>query len=83
MANDLGIKIFEGKTSLINLTINGQAMEVPALVQPGQANGTIGLALGYGRKMAGKVANGVGFDVYPFLTQLNGTKSYVLTSGVS
>ncbi|SMG48906.1 prokaryotic molybdopterin-containing oxidoreductase family, iron-sulfur binding subunit [Marivirga sericea] len=83
MANDLGIKIFEGKTSKINLTINGQAMEVPALVQPGQANGTIGLALGYGRKMAGKVANGVGFDVYPLLGQLNGTKSFALTSGVS
>lgn len=83
MANELGIKIFEGKTSKINLTINGQTMEVPALVQPGQANGTIGLALGYGRKMAGKVANGVGFDVYPLLGQLNGTKSYVLTSGVS
>ncbi|ADR23654.1 quinol:cytochrome C oxidoreductase [Marivirga tractuosa] len=83
MANDLGIKIFEGKTSKINLTINGQAMEVPALVQPGQANGTIGLALGYGRKMAGKVANGVGFDVYPFLSQLNGTKSYAITSGIS
>ncbi|WP_340153980.1 TAT-variant-translocated molybdopterin oxidoreductase [uncultured Marivirga sp.] len=83
MANELGIKIFEGKTSKINLTINGQAMEVPALVQPGQANGTIGLALGYGRKMAGKVANGVGFDVYPFLGQLNGSKAYALTAGVS
>lgn len=83
MAHELGITIFEGKSQLIKLTINGKSMEIPALIQPGQAVGTIGIALGYGRTMAGNVGNGIGLDMYPFLGQMNGSKSYVATSGVS
>ncbi len=83
MANDLDIKIFEGKTSLITLNINGTSVEIPALVQPGQADNTIGIALGYGRKMAGKVGNDIGINVYPFMTMLNGTQSLAITGGVT
>ena len=42
-------------------------MKVPVLVQPGQARGTLGLALGYGRKNAGIVANNLGIDAYPLM----------------
>ncbi len=83
MANELGIKVVEGKTSLITLSIDGKSMEVPALVQPGQAIGTIGLAVGYGRKMAGKVGNEIGFDVYPYLGIVNGTQAMYNTTNVS
>jgi molybdopterin-containing oxidoreductase family iron-sulfur binding subunit len=83
MANELGIKVVEGKTSLITLEIDGKSMEVPALVQPGQAIGTIGLAVGYGREMAGKVGNGIGFDVYPYIGTLNGSQSMAKTSKVN
>ena len=59
--------------SVVNITANGVTLEkVAVLVQPGQANGTIGLALGYGRTVAGKVADGVGFNAYSLL---NGTRS--------
>lgn len=36
--------------SYVNVTVNGVTIEnVPALIQPGQAKGSIGLALGYGQ----------------------------------
>jgi len=83
MANELDIKIVEGKTSLLKLTINGKTLEVPALVQPGQAAETIGLAVGYGRKMAGKVGNEIGIDVYPHLGSINGVQAMAQTAKVS
>jgi molybdopterin-containing oxidoreductase family iron-sulfur binding subunit len=52
------LKIKEGQ--YVQLTANGQKIEVPAHVQPGQADGVVGLAVGYGRKGAGRVADGVG-----------------------
>ncbi len=49
------------------LSVGGKTMDVPVLPQPGQAPGTLGLALGYGRTKAGKVADGVGVNAYPLL----------------
>jgi len=61
--------------------ING-TLEMPILIQPGQAVGTFGIALGYGRTDAGKVANGVGGNAYPFAHLANGTVRYNL-AGIS
>ena len=84
MANELGITLKEGKTQKVNLTVGGVTLEgVPAMVQPGQARGTVGLAIGYGRRKAGKVAEGVGVDAYPLVGMLNGTCSFEITEGVS
>ena len=38
---------------------SGKEYLIPAIVQPGQAEGTVGLALGYGRKKSGVVGNNV------------------------
>lgn len=43
-------------------------LKLPVLVQPGQAYGTISIALGYGRQGAGKVADGLGVNAYPLAT---------------
>ncbi len=43
--------------------INGN-IELPLIVQPGQAEGTISIALGFGRTAAGKAGNGVGQNVF-------------------
>ncbi|HEX7492839.1 MAG TPA: 4Fe-4S dicluster domain-containing protein [Bacteroidales bacterium] len=43
-------------------------VELPVHIQPGQAYGTIGVALGYGRSNCGKVGDGVGINVWPLLT---------------
>ena len=73
----------EDYTNLVNLTIGGTTLKVPAVIQPGQAIGTIGLAVGYGRRNAGKVGTGLGVDAYPLVTTLNGTQSYYITKGVT
>jgi len=46
-------------------TRNGATIELPALVQPGQARNTIAIAIGYGRTHGGPVANGVGVNAFP------------------
>ncbi len=50
-------------------------MEIPVLVQPGQAKNTISIALGYGRTVAGKSGKDVGTDVYQ-LIKTDGYKEY-------
>ncbi len=60
--------------SIVDVTINGVKISVPVFPQPGQAVGTIGLALGYGRSAETmKVANGVGVNAFPFLNMVNDT----------
>lgn len=47
------------QNELLNVEVNGQSVELPVYVLPGQANGSIGVQLGYGRTAAGAVG-GVG-----------------------
>ncbi|MDH5381523.1 MAG: TAT-variant-translocated molybdopterin oxidoreductase, partial [Cyclobacteriaceae bacterium] len=82
-AAEIGISMFEGKCNMANLTIGDQTLEVPVLVQPGQAKGTVGLALGYGRTVSGKVGDGKGINAYPFASIINGAVSYNVISGIS
>ncbi len=46
--------------------------DLPVHIQPGQAYGTIGIALGYGRSICGKVGTGAGVDVWTMLSDVNG-----------
>ncbi|MCC5920517.1 MAG: TAT-variant-translocated molybdopterin oxidoreductase [Cyclobacteriaceae bacterium] len=82
-ANDWGIQMKEGKTNMADITINGETYTLPVLIQPGQKKGTLGLALGYGREKAGRVADGVGFNAYKLLKLADGQVNGVITSGVS
>jgi molybdopterin-containing oxidoreductase family iron-sulfur binding subunit len=82
-ANEHGQQMYEGATKLARLTVNGKTVTVPVLVQPGQAEGTMGLAVGYGRTKAGKVANGVGVNAYELLDSGKGFTNYDITQGVS
>jgi len=51
-------------------------IEVPVLIQPGQARGTISLALGYGREKAGKVGDGVGINAFKWVNSKKGSRTY-------
>lgn len=66
----------EGKTQIITLSAGGYAVSVPALIQPGQAPGTLGLAVGYGRTNVGLVAKDIGKNAYPFISSSNGSLAY-------
>ncbi len=46
------------------LTLNGRKIKAPIHVVPGMANYTVVLPLGMGRKLVGRVGQGVGFDAY-------------------
>jgi MoCo/4Fe-4S cofactor protein with predicted Tat translocation signal len=65
--------------SIVDVTANGVKITVPVFPQPGQAPGTIGLALGYGRSAeAMKVANGIGVNAFPLLNVVNHTFQTVI-----
>jgi len=50
----------------INISFkNGKIESVPVLVQPGQPNNVIALAVGYGRTAGGKTGLNVGVNAYP------------------
>jgi MoCo/4Fe-4S cofactor protein with predicted Tat translocation signal len=52
---------------------NGYSVVLPALYQPGQAIGTVSIAVGYGRTKVGKVGDEVGKNAYPFMKFANGS----------
>ncbi|PIB36501.1 molybdopterin oxidoreductase [Reichenbachiella sp. 5M10] len=82
MAEELGLVLGDMKTQLVTLTVGNQSLKLPALVQPGQAKGTVGVAIGFGRTKGGKVANGVGVNAYPLISYKSGTQDLNITSGV-
>jgi molybdopterin-containing oxidoreductase family iron-sulfur binding subunit len=69
-ADDLGItnwNVSNGALNgnMVNITVNGKILKnVPVLIQPGQANDTVALAVGYGRTSAGKCGDGIGFNAF-------------------
>jgi MoCo/4Fe-4S cofactor protein with predicted Tat translocation signal len=71
-----GISFSESISKYATVTANGKSIKVAVLIQPGQAQGTIGVPLGYGRTKAGKVADNIGINVYPLIGLANGSLSY-------
>lgn len=52
----------------ISIQHAGAEVKIPAVVQPGHADDSITLALGFGRNKTGQVGAGTGFNVYPLRT---------------
>lgn len=71
-ASELGVE----QSELITVSLNGKSIELPVLVQPGLADYTVAVAIGYGREKAGRAANGVGKNAYPFASFVNGYLSF-------
>ena len=61
-AEALGLK--QNTKATVTLA-SGESVRLPVNVQPGQANGSIGLPLGYGRTMAGRVGGDIVNRVKP------------------
>lgn len=55
----LGVKDHD----IVRLELGGKSVEIPAYVLPGQATGTVSVALGYGRTSAGLVGGDIANDV--------------------
>ena len=67
-----------------NVTVNGVTIKnLPVMIQPGQAKGSFGLALGYGRTHGLKEEMQVGVNAYPFYTNGNNIQYNVSIEKVS
>jgi MoCo/4Fe-4S cofactor protein with predicted Tat translocation signal len=56
--------INEKTTRLAEVTYRGRKMRLPVWLMPGQPDNVLTIFFGYGRKRAGKIADGVGFNTY-------------------
>ena len=59
-ARDLGV----ANGDIVEISLGGRTVNGPIWTQPGMADYSLGLALGYGRTRAGRVGTGVGFNAY-------------------
>jgi MoCo/4Fe-4S cofactor protein with predicted Tat translocation signal len=48
----------------VEVTLQGRTITGPVWIQPGMADHTVGLALGWGREKTGRVGAGAGFNAY-------------------
>jgi MoCo/4Fe-4S cofactor protein with predicted Tat translocation signal len=60
MAERMGLKTED----LVNLSLNGQTVQAPVWIQAGHPDNSVTVFLGYGRRRAGRVGTGAGFDMY-------------------
>jgi Fe-S-cluster-containing dehydrogenase component len=65
IAPDLAKKMQIENGGKVRLSIGGASVVAPAWIMPGQAPDSITALLGYGRRAAGSVGDGCGFDYYP------------------
>ncbi|HOW67063.1 MAG TPA: TAT-variant-translocated molybdopterin oxidoreductase [Candidatus Paceibacterota bacterium] len=54
---------------LIEVELAGRKIEGPVWIQAGMADGTLGLALGYGRQVTGRVGTNSGYNAYQLRTR--------------
>lgn len=71
-AQDMGL----AQNDMVTVSVNGKSIDLPVLVQPGQADNTVSVAIGYGREKGGKSANGVGKNAYPLAMVADGFVMY-------
>jgi molybdopterin-containing oxidoreductase family iron-sulfur binding subunit len=55
--------------NVVELTYQGRKVKAPVWIQPGHADDSITVYLGHGRRHAGRVASGVGFNAYALRTK--------------
>ncbi|MFZ0802340.1 MAG: TAT-variant-translocated molybdopterin oxidoreductase [Terriglobales bacterium] len=89
MAERLGLK----SEDVIAIELNGKKVAAPVWIQAGHPDNSITVFLGYGRRRAGRVGTGAGFDFYPLrygsaafssgvkLTKTGGTCKLATTQG--
>jgi Fe-S-cluster-containing dehydrogenase component/anaerobic selenocysteine-containing dehydrogenase len=63
-ARELGV----ANSDFVKITAGDRSITAAVWVVPGQADHSVALTLGWGRKRAGRIGNGRGFDAYPLRT---------------
>lgn len=74
-AREYGIKSGVQKNTyvadMVKVSANNTSIELPVFVLPGLNDYSVVVSLGYGRNKAGKVGDGVGVDVYDFVSDFS------------
>ena len=60
---------------MAKVTVGNESLTAPVLIQPGQAKGTVGLAVGYGKTAGIKSEMQVGVNAYPLYKNLSSVQS--------
>jgi MoCo/4Fe-4S cofactor protein with predicted Tat translocation signal len=66
--------------SIAEISLNGTVVKAPVLIQPGQAKGTVGLALGYGKTAGMKSEMQVGTNAYPLYQNFSPVQTVSVTA---
>ena len=74
-ARELGVQ----NNDVVEVKLGERTIKGAIWTQPGMADYSLGLALGYGRTKVGRVGFGTGFDAYPLLT----TKTGYISTGAT
>jgi molybdopterin-containing oxidoreductase family iron-sulfur binding subunit len=63
-----GLVAASQEVPMVELTYQGRTLRAPVFIQPGHAESSVTLHLGYGRTRGGRAATGVGFNPYGLRT---------------
>lgn len=75
-AKQLGVK----ENDLIEVSIENRKVRIPVFIQPGNADNTIVIELGYGRENSGVIATGVGFNANKLLSKKSNYSPWIYTN---
>jgi molybdopterin-containing oxidoreductase family iron-sulfur binding subunit len=64
--------------SMVELLVNKKLLVIPVLVQPGLAKNVMGVAVGYGRSVSGKIAKDLGRNAFPLALYSKGSTSWYI-----
>ena len=74
-AKELGV----GSDDLVDIDAGGRKLRIPVFIQPGAADKTLTIELGYGRSKVGIVGSGVGFNANVLLSKHGGLSPWIYT----
>ncbi len=77
-AKELGVD----SNDLIDIEISGRKLRIPVFIQPGAADKTLTVELGYGRSKVGIVGSGVGFNANVLLSKDGGLSPWIYTGAL-
>lgn len=67
VSKELADKLALGENDVIELTVGSTKIEMPSHVQPGLHAEAVTVAIGYGRRVSGKIGQETGIDVLPLV----------------
>jgi len=76
-AKELGVDY----NDLIDVTVNGKTLTLPAFIQPSMANNVVTIDLGYGRKHGGPIAEGAGFNSITLISKNSNLSDWLYSDG--